>query len=616
MLVFARRGLVPDAWTAASLSTERCALLLEGDWSEAELTVSPNAERLLSLDTLIDATRFAELDEAAERLASDIARAAAPVDLGDALPQPNFAEINALRLRYEAIRWLRVVAFWQTRGKASGGELVELYVAPGRDNEYVVLWQALSRAFRFTLRIHFVLGDVAQSAPFKLPKNAWWRRTLARLFANRAASRDRRSPAASAHRPQLLFVGNPRILDQVCDAVLDRGANVAWLYDRFAVGAWYARRADGIAWITCDDDSPAADRFPMSLLRSPVTFGDVDLSEVAEAWFRRWRRRLGAAQSRQWDRIGEHLASSRPRHIVLDEDATPLPRIVIAHAARLGIPTMVVQHGVCCVRFGFAPLAADVFCAWDDAARRQLEAWDVPKERIVVTGPPRAPSQVRRADPSHTKRIVLLATLPPRDDRPDALALHLTTRTHAAMLDAACAAIDELRRETSGDVELIVKMHPRAPHDPQLAQTLRLFPMLQHRFVVSGSLAEVLASADCVLSCVSSAGIEAATAGLPVVQLLPQGSGAILPAEWYGLLGSARTLEELRPLLHKSLSRTTIDACESNAGPIANGAARIAEVLLAPHELCCVDASHLHSLAGPHTARSQTALRAEEASHG
>ena len=614
MFVFARRSLVPDAWTAASLPTDRCALLLEGDWSEAELAVSPNVERRLSLDTLIDATRFADLDEDAERLASGIAQAASPTDQADAAPSPNFAEINALRLRYEAIRWLRVVAFWQTCGKAAGREVVELYVSLGRDNEYVVLWQTLSRTFGFTLRMHFVLSDVAKSAPFKLPKNAWWRRTLARLFANRTGHRDRRFPAAPAHRPRLLFVGNPRVLDPVCDAVLDRGANVAWLYDRFAVGAWYARRADGIAWLTCDGDSPAADRFPTTLLRSPVTYAGVDLREVVEAWFRRWWQRLGAAQSRQWDRIGRHLASLRPQGVVLDEDATPLARIVIAHAARLGIPTVVVQHGICCVRFGFAPLGANVFCAWDEATRRQLEAWNVPNERIAVTGPPRTPNLVRLKKLSDIKRIVLLATLPPRDDRPDAVALHLTTHTHAAMLHAACAAVDELRCETSGDVELIVKMHPRAPHDPQLAQTLPRFPKLRHRIVVGGSLADVLASADCVLSCVSSAGIEAAAAGLPVVQLLPQGSGAILPAEWYGLLGSARSLEELRPLLRQALARTSINVRDSNADSMANGAARIADLLLEPCKLHRVDASH--SIADPHVARLLPAMSAEEATHG
>lgn len=613
MFVFARRSLVPDAWSARSAPTEQAALLLEGDWRDADLAASTSRLRLLALDTLIDATRFAHLDEEAECLATDITRAAAPSDQGVLAAQPNFAAINALRLRYEALRWLRVIEFRRSFAHDAASEPVELYVAPGRDNEYVVLWQSLSRAFGFTLRIHLVLGDAVKSAPFTLPKNSWWRRTLARLFANQAASRDRHSSETSAHRPRLLFVGNPRILDPVCDAVLDRGANVAWLYDRFAVSAWRERRADGVAWLTCDGDSPDRDLFPTKLLRSPLSRSGIDLSEVAEAWFRRWRQRLGVVQSRQWRRVGEHLAALRPQQVVLDEDATPLARITIAHARRLGIPSTVVQHGVCCVRFGFAPLEADIFCAWDDATRRQLEAWGVRCDRIAVTGPPRTRRHFQNARSANdVRRIVLLATLPPRDDRPDAVELHLTTRTHAAMLHAACAAVDELRTIASGDFELVIKMHPRAPHDPSLSQCLRNFPKLRHRIVVGGSLDEVLGSAACVLSCVSSAGIEASAAGLPVVQLLPQGSGKILPAAWYGLLGSARTLDELRPLLRQALTPAPQKPLEFAPPSSAEGAVRIAELLLAPTTTNRCDARQ--SLAERRFARQQAASNAVEVS--
>lgn len=613
MFVFARRSLVPDGWIATPRSTERAALLLEGDWPDDDLASSVGEHRL-SLDTKIDATRFATLDVEAERLTIEIIRTFS-ASVGEEDLRPNFADINALRLRYETVRWLRIIAFWcncrdEFLGDDETAADVDLYVAPGRDNEYAVLWQAMSHALGFTLRIHFVLRDGAKPARFSLPRNAWWRRALAAVFANRGSDSDHRRPVASAHRPRVLFVGNPRILDPVCDALLDRGANVAWLYDRFAVGAWFARRSDGVAWLTCDGAEPAVDHPFAKALRSGVTYDGIELSEVVDAWSRRWRRHLGDLQSRQWHRIGRHLASLRPQRIVLDEDATPLARITIAHAARLGIPTTVVQHGVCCVRFGFAPLAADMFCAWDDATRRQLEAWNVPSERIVVTGPPREPSVITaRRDDSTATRIVLLATLPPRDERPDAVELHLTTSTHAAMLHAACAAVDELRSATSQDVELVIKMHPRAPHDPQLANTLRKFPSLRHRIVVDGPLGDVLGSADCVLSCVSSAGIEAAAAGLPVVQLLPQGSGSILPAEWYGLLGSARTLEELRPLLQTALARGRVAVSEHVRASSVGAAARIAEVVLAPCESRRHDESD--ALVGPYFTRRLAASNAE-----
>lgn len=566
MFVFARRSLVPEALLrAGAMPVGSSALLLEGDWGVED------AAGLHSLDTAIDAERFAGLDVEAQRLSMQMAEAAArTASFESADDGPNFADINALRLRYEAVRWLRVIAFW--REYASGGETndVELYVSPGRDDEFVALWRAMSRTFGFSLRIHFIRGEGEATSRFETPRNAWWRRTLGRFFANRAVDRDH--PSLAAHRPRLLFVGNPRILDPVCDAALDRGAHVAWLYDRFAVGAWRKRRGEGIAWLTCDDDAEEGDGFSASLLREGLSYRDVVLDDVAETWYRRWRRRLGESQTRQWRRIAEHLDSLRPSRIVLDEDATPLARIVVAQAARLGIPTIVIQHGVCCVRFGFAPLAADVFCAWDEGTRRQLRAWGVAEDRIIVTGPTRDQLGMRRAirtrrsselscaSDDRPQRVVLLATMPPRDDRPDAVEFHLTTRTYAAMLHAACAAVSELP-----NAELIVKLHPRASADPLLARMLAQFPHLRHQVVAKVPLADALAAADCVLSCVSSAGIDAVVAGLPVVQLLPQGSGSILPSDWYGLLGSARTLDELRPLLRQALrSRSLADVSTSD----------------------------------------------------
>ena len=566
MFVFARRSLVPEALLrAGAMPVGSSALLLEGDWGVDD------AAGLHSLDTAIDAERFAGLDVEAQRLSMQMAEAAArTASFESADDGPNFADINALRLRYEAVRWLRIIAFWRdysSRGEASD---VELYVSPGRDDEYVALWRAMSRTFGFALRIHLVLREEETTDRFTTPRNAWWRRTLGRCFANRVVDRDH--PTLAAHRPRLLFVGNPRILDPACDAALDRGAHVAWLYDRFAVGAWRKRRGEGIAWLTCDGDAEGGDDFSASLLRESVSYRGVVLDEVAETWYRRWRRRLGTTQTRQWRRVGEHLASLRPSQIVLDEDATPLARIVVAQAARLGIPTIVVQHGVCCVRFGFAPLTADLFCAWDEGTRRQLRAWGVAEDLIVVTGPTRDQLGMRRAirtrrsselscaSDDRPQRVVLLATMPPRDDRPDAIEFHLTTRTYAAMLHAACAAVSELP-----NAELIVKLHPRAVTDSLLARTLTQFPHLRHQVVAKVPLADALATADCVLSCVSSAGIDAAVAGLPVVQLLPQGSGSILPAEWYGLLGSAHTLDELRPLLRQALrSRSQADVSTSD----------------------------------------------------
>jgi hypothetical protein len=243
------------------------------------------------------------------------------------------------------------------------------------------------------------------------------------------------------------------------------------------------------------------------------------------------------------------VAAFQPTHTAVDEDATPLPRIVLAAARNVGASSEVRQHGACGVRFGFAPLLADRIVVRDAGSQAQLLEWGVERHRIeLVESQYSAPSNHRVS--GRPGKILLLGTTPPRDDRPDAVTYHLTTRTYAEMLDTALAAVDEL-----AEVELVVRRHPRAAHDPTFDRIRRRYPNL--RVCMSRRrerLSDLVAAADCVLSCASSAGIEAARAGRPVIQLLPAGSGNVLPAEWYGLRGSARSLKDLRELLPDALS--------------------------------------------------------------
>jgi hypothetical protein len=538
MLIFARRNLVPR-----DLPGNRLCVLLEGSWAE-ETTLRQ------SLDEQIDAPRFEYLDEQAEQLAERIV-ASAVTGEADA---PNFADLNVLRLRYAALKWLRPIVYFGDLQAKWVMSHVDLFVAAERDAEYIALFQALARRHGLTVRVHEQPGTTAAKPSSSAPSNPWWREALGRFGTWPAV--------AGKPTARTLFVGNPRLLDGVCDELLSRGGAAAWLYDRFAVRAWVQRLGSGVAWLTCDETSPTANRFPPQLLRNPIVHADVDLSDVVEAWYRTWRFALGSTQTRQWRRVSEHFAAQDFRRVVVDEDQTPLNRIVVRMAALQGVPSHVVQHGVCGVRFGYAPLAADRICAWDDGSRRQLETWRVAADRIVVTGSPYQEAFVHeslesrrrlRANREHAprrKQIALIAVTPPRDERPDAISFHLTSRTHVEMLRAVCAAVAEL-----ADAELVVKLHPRAVGcDSLSAQALGDFPQLRHRVVTRESLSQTLADADCVISCASTGGLDAAAGGIPVVQVLPRGSGNVNPAEWYGLLGTARSLEELRPLLARALA--------------------------------------------------------------
>src|SRR6185437_14091875 len=78
----------------------------------------------------------------------------------------------------------------------------------------------------------------------------------------------------------------------------------------------------------------------------------------------------------------------RPTHVVVDQDATPLNRAVVRAAREIGARSIVVQHGVPYISFGFAPLEADAICAWGESSRAQLERWETAPDQIHTTGFP------------------------------------------------------------------------------------------------------------------------------------------------------------------------------------------------------------------------------------
>ena len=97
-------------------------------------------------------------------------------------------------------------------------------------------------------------------------------------------------------------------------------------------------------------------------------------------------------------------------------------------------------------------------------------------------------------------------------------------------------------------------------------------------FATQPSLDRILPNVDVVLSCGSTGGIEAAALGWPVIQLLPSGSGDLLPAEASGLLGTARGEAELAFLLPLALQRGVRGGDESVRENRAAG--RIVELVL------------------------------------
>jgi len=572
--VFARHDLI-----RRRPKGEKPAVLLEGSWDTA--TTSPVHE---ALDDAIDG-RFDWID----RLAADWAETAAEADRSGrddgSLPLGiSAAYLNALGLRYYLVKLLRVATYFTELRPLRAGRCVELTAAAGRDDDYGQLISQLCLAAGACCRIRWIVTRPTRDDFF--PPLALWRRCLERISRVWQPVAQR-----STARPRVVLCGNPRLLAPVCRELLERRCQVWWLYDRFAVKSWFRWQAAGVGQLVCNTSLGRTNAFrspPAAIVPADgFHFRGVDLAASLTNWLARRVTTHGRQQTRMIERIDAHFRNVRPDVLVLDEDATPLARAAVAIGRRHGVRSLVVQHGVPCCRFGFAPLAADRILVWGRSSQRRLIDWGVPPERITITGSPQQPSppaplpeeegrlRLRstgvRSDgearfdgenevriPSLPPRILLLATVAPRDQRPDAVALHLTGRTYAEMLRLAFRVVAGI-----DGVELIVKLHPRTTDDPVVRSLQAELPGLRSRVVRRGSLAPWLDGIDCVLSCGSSAGVEATLWGLPVIQLVPPRATGFPPHEHWGMTGTAHDEKGLQ----EHLARVLVERWRPVPGP-------------------------------------------------
>jgi hypothetical protein len=428
-------------------------------------------------------------------------------------------------------------------------------------------------------------------------------RFAAWLSRHGSDSGDHQGNHRCVERP-ILLCGNPRLLDPVCHALLKKNARVSWLYERLAVKSWLRWRRRGVGQIVlnrpigCNDSAHttrASDAAPLALCESPAndtpttrhegsdggdlaaplpltvdtTFRGIDLRRPIERWLLARVAERGAVQTRIVDRLGYELKRLRPRSIVLDQDLTPLARATVAVARELEIPTLVVQHGAFFCRLGAAGVVADRVLAWNEASRRQMIDWGVDRRRLLVTGPPHmaalarmahftrvadvttarvslyhkedATARARRTDAvlAGRPRVLLLDTIPPRDERPDAVELALNSASYARLLRVVSTAVARV------GAELIVKPHPRS--------TSRRGNHPVARMSRESDLLALLRQADAVLSIGSTAGMEAALAGWPVVQVFPSAARGVPRPEDWGLIGASDNPIVLERMLRRIL---------------------------------------------------------------
>ncbi len=595
--VYARKELIPSEPHETRTVAHGPALLLEGSWASE----TPGCLNW-SLDDTIDG-RFQWIDVLASDLAEELSAlehiAGSSTSGGKSTSAASLyssANINALALRYYLVKLARIVAYFTEIRPLCDDDELEIFLSPGRDEDLADLFEELAITSGASCTVKWdesCTSIETANRDGSFPKNSYTRRLggrMARLLEPRKA--------IGSHRQRVVLCGNPRILEPIAAELLREDCQLWWLYDRFAVQSWLRWRMRGVGQLFCNSSLGQKNRLTAHLPERLSCQG-VNLAPAVGRWMAGRLQAHGRRQTRAVREINAHFRRVCPHRIVLSEDATPFARAAVSVARRHGATSFVMQHGVPCCRFGFAPLAADHLLAWGRSSKDQLIDWGVSPRQVHVTGSPQhahlgrssdsttrsqAPAQVvwgkassetgvlqplSSSEPTGTgameaarelvassisgtplksPRILLLATTTPRDTRPDSVAMHFNRKTHAQMIRTALASVAKIEGAT-----LEIKPHPRIPSDPIMKSVLAKYESLPVSIVRKGSLEKLVSRADCVLSCFSTAGVEAAPDGVPVIQLLPHGSADIMPHDRWGLIGSARTEDELDKLLSKVL---------------------------------------------------------------
>ncbi len=532
--------------------------------------------------------------------------------------------LHALKLRYHLVALLRLVVFLDA-GTWRWKQLL-LHDSPLLQEGWWELLQAWAAARG--KRLHRAESPGGRNSPPRHSPSSFAgraKRSLARFapcpralleFLHRF-HRTLRQRKSSAAEGTAWLCGNPRLLAPLAPELCRRGTTPLWLFPRLALRWWGVslRHGRGQWCYESGIASPLAEsEEPPQLAR--LEFRGLNLAGALNPWLaRRWRqdhlrlRRVEASLRRAWRKFP-------PRVVLLDEDATALKRLLVQLAREHRVPSVVVQHGVPRVRFGFAPPAADALCLWGNRSQEQLHAWGVPQEKLFVTGSPAhdelfAPGgrfhsgqaapvaeRVAGAPLEETPfRVLLLATTRPRPLRPEPAAFHLTLEEYQRLL---FLAVEEVLRWPQA--RLTIKLHPRDADARWYRQFVPEEERHRVRIESRRTLWHLLPEHHLVLHIASGAGVEAALAGWPVVELLPQGGSELLPAKRWGMLGTARSPEQLHRYLRRWLKMPRGGAfgdCKQVMANFSGAAApRVVEVAL-----------QLASGGGPRPAPSTSSLQ-------
>lgn len=264
------------------------------------------------------------------------------------------------------------------------------------------------------------------------------------------------------------------------------------------------------------------------------------------------------------------FGSGRPRWIVGAYDMEPRSRMVVLLAQEAGIPTLMLCHGAYVLPQPIVDLeVCDEVALWTRAVAPPMRDGDRPVHIVGYPIPHRRPPETRRLESSALPTIAVLGQVPVRETC--VLDERVTMRCYVTALGAVA------RRWPGATV--LLRPHPsqdRAAY-PVL---VRRFPMLDIRQDTTSDIAAFLEGVDLCIGSASTATLQGALVGTPVVVLNLSGDEWSFPIGGDTSVPVARSPADLDAVLETWAREGTLGGREDLLSALgADGSDAVARLL-------------------------------------
>jgi hypothetical protein len=252
----------------------------------------------------------------------------------------------------------------------------------------------------------------------------------------------------------------------------------------------------------------------------------LDLGEAARAEVLAIARERATGDLAMAATLRRAFAGARPAAVLSAWDVEPLARLVTVAAQAAGIRTIALAHGAFLLPQTLVDLdLCDEVLLWSEAVAPPITDRDRPIHVVGYPEPRAAAPPTRPAPPDRAPRVLVLAqpTLPGMGLTSPRIAM----RHYATAVDALLAWRPETR--------IVLRPHPSAGLDAEHALIAR-HPGTHLQIDRASTILDALAACDLCIGTITTATLQAALVGTPVVALNSMGF------EWAWPLGGETTV--------------------------------------------------------------------------